>query len=274
MIHEEAWVDNIDSGEVKSRNRAYLSSSVLKALDMLLCFEKDGEEISLSDFQRRVGIRGSMAHRLASTLRHAGFLEQNSESGRYRLGLKILELTRLVLNGIPLRRLALPHLTTLAEKTGGNANLSIRVDDTVLYLARVPSPRIQDTYFHTGRKAGLHCTALGKILLAFLPSGERDRVVKGLRMEPHTPNTITDPDELLAHLDDVRRTGFATDREEFMVGSHCIAAPIRGPEGVTIGAISISTTLLDMSHEQLRERLPVLLEAARATSSSMGSHLP
>lgn len=254
--------------------RSHLSSSVLKALDLLMCFERDGEELGIKDFERRLGMHASTAHRFASTLCSVGFLSQSSDSGRYRLGLRILELSRVVMNGIPLRRLALPHLATLAAKSGANANLGILWEDAVLYLARIPSPRIQDTYFHSGRKAGLHCTALGKVLLAFLPGDEQAAILNRLELRAHTPNTLTRPDALREHLEEVRQRGFATDREEFMVGSHCIAGPVRGAGGEVIGAISLSTTLLDMNYEQLLDRLPDLLEAVRATSYSMGSHMP
>jgi DNA-binding IclR family transcriptional regulator len=241
---------------------------------MLTCFERDGEVLGLGEFTKRLGIRASTAHRFASTLKYSGFLQQDPKSGEYGLGLKILELSRLVINGIPLRRLALPHLATLAQKSGGNANLGILADDAVLYLARVPSPRIQDTYFHTGRKAGLHCTALGKVLLAFLPSDDLLVLLNRIGLKPATGNTITDPTALSSHLEYIRLRGFATDNEEYMLGSHCIAAPVRGSDGTTIAAISISTTLLDMSHEELQRHLPILLDAVRATSSSMGSYLP
>lgn len=259
---------------VTEQTRAQLSSSVLKALRLLMCFELDGEELGLNDFERRTGIRATSAYRLASTLKHASFLTQDPESGKYHLGLRIVELSRLVLNGIPLRRLALPHLATLAVKSGANANLGIRWDDAMLYLARAPSPRTQDTYFHTGRRGGLHCTALGKALLAFLPEQDRVAIVNRLQLTACTPNTITSPDVLLRHLEEIQQRGFATDREEFMLGSHCIAAPVRGVGEEVVGAMSLSTTLLDMGHEQLLDRLPDLIEAVRATSSSMGSHLP
>lgn len=266
----KARADAVPSGELRS----HLSASVLKALNLLTCFEQDGEELGIKDLERRLGMHASTVHRFATTLCSAGFLSQSSDSGRYRLGLRIVELSRVVMNGIPLRRLALPHLATLAVKSGANANLGILWEDAVLYLARVPSPRIQDTYFHPGRKAGLHCTALGKILLAFLTRDAQAAILNRLDLRQYTPNTITRSDMLFEHLENVRQRGFATDREEFMVGSHCIAGPVRGAGGEVIGAISLSTTLLDMTYEQLLDRLPDLLEAVRATSYSMGSHMP
>lgn len=261
--------DASSSGEARSN----LSGSVLKALALLMCFERDGEELGIKDFGRRLGMHASTAHRFASTLCSVGFLSQSSDSGRYRLGLRILELSRVVMNGIPLRRLALPHLATLAAKSGANANLGILWEDAVLYLARIPSPRIQDTYFHPGRKAGLHCTALGKVLLAFQPEDTRAAILNRLELRAYTPNTITRPDALREHLEEVRLRGFDTDREEFMPGSHCIAGPVRGAEEEVIGAVSLSTTLLDMNYKQLLDRLPDLLEAVRAISYSMGSHM-
>ena len=247
--------------------------SVLKAFRILACFERDGEELSLADFDRRLGLGLSTAHRLASTLKQAGFLEKNGDSDKYRLGLKLVELSRMVVNGLPLRRIALPHLATLAAKSGANANLAILHDDAVLYLARVPSPRLQDTYHHCGRKAPLHCTALGKLLLAFLPIAVSSEILERISLTHYTPKTFVDRDELKLHLEEVFRKGFATDREEFMLRSHCIAVPVSGPDGVA-GAISLSTTLLDMSPEELLDQLPHLLDAARATSYGLGAYHP
>jgi DNA-binding IclR family transcriptional regulator len=239
-----------------------------------MCFERDGEELGVKDLGNRVGIHPSTVHRFVSTLCSAGFLAQNPDTGRYSLGLRIVERSRLVMNGIPLRRLALPHMTTLAQKSGANANLGIRWEDTMFYLARVPSPGSKDAYFHPGRTAGLHCTALGKALLAFLPEAERAEIVGRLELRALTPDSITNPEVLLNHLEEVRVRGFSTDKEEYMVRSHCIAAPVRGSEGEVLGAISLSTTLLDMNSEQLVGCLPELMDAVRATSYSMGSRMP
>lgn len=250
------------------------SNSVLKCAALLKCFDSDGQELGVSDLAKRLGVTASTAHRLANTLRQANLLEQNPESEKYRLGLGIVELNRLVMNGIPVRRLALPHLATLASKSGANANLGILWDDAVLYLARVPSPNVQDTYFHPGRKAPAHCTALGKALLAALPEGERRALLGRLSLPALTRNTITDRARLEEHLFEVDLRGFSVDNEEHMVRTHCIAAPVRGTGGELVGAISLSTTLLDMPHEELLGHVPDLLEAARATSYSMGHHLP
>lgn len=259
---------------VGEKAQGRLSTSLGRAIGILKCFERDGEELGISELARRTGIHASTVHRFASTLEHHGYLEQRADSGRYRLGLGILELSRVVMNGIPLRRLTLPHLASLAMKTAANANLAIRWHDAVMYLARVPSPRLQDTYFHPGRKASLYATALGKVLLAALPRETRETTLSHLHLHPLTQNTIVDGMAFLEHLEEVGVRGYAIDREESLPGSHCIAAPVRGADGEVIGAMSLSTTLLDMTPEQLLERLHDLLDAARAASYNMGSHRP
>lgn len=251
-----------------------LSNSVLKGVALLRCFDADGQELGVSDFAKRLGITASTAYRLANTLKQANLLEQNPESEKYRLGLGIVELSRLVMNGIPVRRLALPPLATLVSKSGANANLGILWDDAVLYLARVPGPNVQDTYFHPGRKAPAHCTALGKALLAALPEGQRRALLARLPLPALTRNTITDRTQLEEHLFAVDLRGFSVDNEEHMIRTHCIAAPVRGTGGELVAAVSLSTTLLDMTREELLSHVPDLLEAARATSYSMGHHLP
>jgi IclR family transcriptional regulator, KDG regulon repressor len=261
-------------GERARSSKGALSNAVLKAAALLRCFDADGQELGVSEFAKRLGITASTAYRLAGTLRQAGLLEQNPESEKYRLGLGIVELTRFVMNGIPVRRLALPHLATLALKSGANANLGILWDDAVLYLARVPSPKVQDTYFHSGRKVPAHCTALGKALIAALPEADRRALVARLPLPALTQKTITDRRRLDEHLLEVDLRGFAVDSEEHMIRSHCIAAPVRGTGGELVGAVSLSTTLLDMRPDELLGHVPDLLEAARATSYSMGHHLP
>jgi IclR family transcriptional regulator, KDG regulon repressor len=251
-----------------------ISNSVLKCVGLLKCFDSDGQELGVSDLAKRLGTTASTAYRLANTLKQAKLLEQNPESEKYRLGLGIVELNRFVMNGIPVRRLALPHLAALASKSGANANLGMLWDDAVLYLARVPSPNVQDTYFHPGRKAPAHCTALGKALLAALPEGERRALLARLPLPVLTRSTITDRRRLEEHLFEVDLRGFSVDHEEHMIRTHCIAAPVRGTGGELVGAVSLSTTLLDMRHEELLSHVPDLLEAARATSYSMGHHLP
>jgi len=204
-----------------------------------------------------------------NTLLARGYLDRD-EQGRYVLGMKLVERGGAKLAHIDVRQVAQEPLRDLARRLGANAHLATLHGNEVLYLEREegrPTVTLREV---VGRRVSPHCTALGKSLLAFLPSEDRTRVVESLEYVRHTPNTIADAEAFLEDLERVRDRGYALEIEEFHLGSACISAPIRGLDGRVVAAVSVSMSLDEMANGGSADRAELVLDVAGTISGGLG----
>lgn len=251
---------------------AAVNRSVIRALKILECFSEKEPELSVSEISQRVGVSGVTVSRLVNSLVHMGYLVPGSTSGRFTLGLKPLGVSRVVLNTSRLRAEAIPFLRTIAHETQANANLGVLDGSEVVYLARVSSPRVEDVYVHTGRRAPVHCTALGKILLAFAPPEVRQRALS-VPLVPFTQRTITDREVLLQQLEEIRSRGWAEDRGEYMETNDCLAVPVWDSTGCVAAALSISTIRALIEPGELIHHRELLMRVSQQLSYKLGVEL-
>lgn len=247
-------------------------SSVASAIRVLKSFSEDEVEIGISALAKRLGLSKSTVHRLASTLTAEGLLEQNPDSGRYRLGLGLFALGALVRRRMDVSNQALPHLHTLREKTGETVHLATLDQGNIMYLFNLESPQAIRMRSYIGARRPAFCTSEGRALLAFQPLEVIGRVLKE-PMLARTPQTSIDPAELRKTLDAVRRNGYAIDDEESEAGMRGIAAPIRDLNGNVIAAVGVAGPSQRLSKKALRGFVPALLESAEAISARLG-HRP
>lgn len=180
------------------------------------------------------------AHRILKELVTLGLLTFTPDTSRYRGSLKLASLGCSVTANFDLRTLVHPHLQKLHEATHHTANLAIRDGDDGVYLDKVETQEYGIRLFsEVGKRFPLHCTALGKALLAFLPDKERSRIING-PLQAITSKTITDPSTLATELAEIRAAGYALDREEITRGVMCVAAPIFSSPDDVVGAVSIA----------------------------------
>jgi DNA-binding IclR family transcriptional regulator len=227
-----------------------VDSSVVGRLQAILAsFDGCDHALPLSEISHRVGLPKSTVHRLASQLCAVGWLERNS--GGYRMGLKLLELSSVALQRTGLREIASQHIHSLALRTGLAVHLGILDHDKVVYLDRIAMTRFS-VPTRVGGRAPAYCTALGKAMLAF---EDRQSQASALTSMPRrTEFTITEPRAMEAALDSARRVGVAYDREEAHKGLGCIASPIRGA-GRAIGAVSVTGPMARMQARWLVEEV-------------------
>jgi IclR family KDG regulon transcriptional repressor len=256
----------VEVGRAKKRTRL---SSVANSLRLIRAFSEDHYEIGISDLAKRLGLAKSTVHRLASTLLEQGMLEQNAGDGKYRLGLALFELGTLVRRKMDFTMEARPFLRTLLEKTGETVHLAILDHDSVLYVISLESKQALRMGSKVGTRVPVHCTAVGKTLLAFQPEGEVERIIaRGLPAS--TPNAIVDAKALQRELALVRARSYALDDEESEVGLRAIAAPIRNDAGNVIAAISIAGPVHRMTRKTLLGWVRELVEAGDAVSQRLG----
>lgn len=219
---------------------AGLVASLLHGLAVLDLFDHDHPTRGVGEIARGLGVHKSSASRLAATLAAAGYLEPESEPGRYRLGAKVAALGRLVGTGADLRREALPSLHSLVDRLGETAHLAVLDGTEAVTIEVVEGRHTIRMHSWVGKRSPAHCSSLGKALLAGLTDAELRARYGEERLEVRTPRTIATLGRLRRELDDVRRSGYAVDLEELESGLCCVAAPIFGPEGTALAAISVS----------------------------------
>ncbi len=230
-----------------------------RALGLLHCFRDRPGELSASDLARRMDLSVSTAHRLARTLVAAGFLEQNEQTARYRLGPAVAELGRLSLHERGMHR-AEPELTELARVTGATADLAIRSGAHALILVG----RSVDPASGLGLRRPLHSTALGKVLLAWARPGEDD--LSALPpLQAHTDRTITRLDALRAELEQVRAVGYALNDGESAYGVRTLAVPVLDASGHVHAALALRSTPDSLTDA----RLPWFLSRAHACADAL-----
>ena len=254
----------------KRLDSEYKVKSVDRVLHLLEIMADEKTELELTELCKKTHINTTTLYRLLETLKSRGFVTQNPYTGRYRLGLKLLELGQAVTEQTELRKIALPFLQELMEKTGETANLVILDEGEATYIEKVESPASLRMFHRIGRRAPAHTTGVGKVLLAALPSEKITEIVKSKGLPKLTENTITSPEKLQEELEKIRKNGFAIDNEECEVGAKCIAAPIRDYTNQVVAAVSISGPSARLSEGRLNELAEVVKDIAYRISQNIG----
>lgn len=214
---------------------------------ILETFSPAEPRLTLSDISRRACLPVATAHRLVNQLVRVGGLERQLD-GSYEIGRRLWEIGSLAPVRGGLRELALPFMEDLYEATHANVQLAVREGFEALFVEKISGRESIEILTRVGGRLPLHATGVGKVLLAHAPPEVIDAVIaRGL--ERLTPFTITGGDELRATLEQVRRDGFASTREEMTLGSVSVAAPVYGPKAEVVAALSVvvSARTLDVS---------------------------
>lgn len=258
-------------GVNKSRRTAPLQS-VERVCDLLEAFTLDAPERSTVELARAVGLPKGTVYRFVSTLVQRGYLEQDPDSRRYRLGVRVLDLSRVLLQQLDIRKRALPYMEQLSRVTNENVNLAIRAGTELVYLERIEGRQFLNLNLRVGSRLPLHCTSMGKVLLAFLPQPEQEEILKQIELTSFTPNTITELPALRAELERVAGQGYAISNEELATGLITAAAPIHDYTGRLVAALNVSGPSSRMTPEKLQGVVvPALLQSAREISRALGA---
>ncbi len=220
--------------------RDHLIQSVDRALQILEVFDRNEKEMSLSQIARFLDLNKSTAFGLVNTLTARGYLEQNPENSRYRLGIKLFKLGSVVEVNLDIRDVAKPFLKLLSEKYKETVHLCLYVQGEVIYIDKVDGPGSMRMYSQMGRAAPFHCTGVGKAVLAFLDDSNIDQIIEQKNLKAFTPNTITTPQALRQEIRQIRDKGFCIDDEEIEIGLRCVASPIFNRKGDVVGALSVA----------------------------------
>ena len=209
---------------------------------------------------------------ILATMMRDGYIRQDPNDKEYQLGLKLVRLGEAAREQIDIRQEALPELQDLASRLDMLVNLVVPGDDEAIYIEQVYSrPRGPISMFtQIGARAPLHCTAVGKCILASMPEEIIDRLSEEGKLVAYTQNTITNSLRLREELDSVRRIGYAVDDEELQLGVRCVASPVCDALGNVIAAVSISSTTSSITPERFPELGALVSETAQRISMKIG----
>ena len=252
------------------RSPASYIKSVERAIALLKAFDIDKPELGVTELSRVLGLHKSTVSRILATLERGGLVEQNPETGKYRLGVALIGLGALVVAHADVREIARPLLRRLAEETQETVNLAVLDGDEVINIEQMlPDKRQVKNIGWVGRRTPLHCVSTGKVLLAYLPEEEIERILaKGLSRR--TDKTITDPGRLRKELVKIRQQGYATGLEELEEGLNAVAAPVRNHDGKVIAAVSVSGPSYRVSLENIPKLAKLTIRTAEEISRRLG----
>jgi IclR family acetate operon transcriptional repressor len=253
--------------------RTYNITSVQRCLRLLRLFSEAPGGLTASEVTRISGLPVSTVHRFLANLETAGFLEW-SQSGKYHLGIASFSIGHVALGQLSVRRLSLPYLRALSQYTQETIHLTVRQGLTAVYVEKLDSPQQVKIHSRIGASVPLHCTAVGKVLLAYLPQGELQTLLPRMELRRFAQNTIGTPQELQQQLDRVRKVGHAYDLEEHEPRIRCIAAPIWDQTGAVQASLSITAPAERMPIPRLRNLAPVIQEAGLQISRDLGYQQP
>jgi IclR family acetate operon transcriptional repressor len=243
--------------------------SVDRAAALLLALGESHGEAGVTELARRLGLHKSTASRLLATLERRGLVEQDDETGRYRLGLVVIRLAEKAERTLDLRSIAMPELDRLARATRETTGLAVADGDMLLTVAQADGPNLVAVGDWTGRVVPIHTTAAGKVLLASMPEREILRLVrKGL--DRFTDHTITQLEPLLEELARIRRRGYATAFGEYDAAMNAVAAPVYDARGHVTAAVDVWGPAFRITPRRMPELVTQVRQSAAAVSVRLG----
>jgi DNA-binding IclR family transcriptional regulator len=214
--------------------------TIQKIGPVLDLFTVERPEWGVSEVAEAIGLPRSSAHALLSSLVEIGLLQCRAR-GRYRIGWRIVELSEALRGGVDLRSIAYPVLEELVARHGETAHLAVMERSKVLYIEKILGTHMLNVVgARIGAHLDPHCSAVGKVLLAYRDPAEIHRLVTQRPLRKLTPATITTPAALLHELEVVRQAGVAFDEGEAVPEVHCVAAPVRDELGAVVAAVSLT----------------------------------
>ncbi len=223
-------------------------------------------DVALSE---KLRLHKSTVHRLLAVLRQNGFIEREPGGTKYRLGWRAFDLGMAAASQLEIVERVKPFLVQLVEATEETCHFAVLRQAWVVSLVQVDSQSNTRMPATVGRRIPLHCTSVGKAILASLPPEQVARQLKGYAFIRHTSNTIVSEDRFLTELRLVSSRGYAVDNEEYEDGLRCVAAPVYGPSGGVAGAIGVAGP----TYRVTASRLPMLSREARRIAAALSSSL-
>ena len=245
-------------------------NSIDRTLQMLQLFSPEKPEWGISEISKELNLYKSCIHNTFFTLLNRGFVVQNPSNGKYRLSIKFFELGSIVFGDIDLRKIAHPYLEEISQEFNETVHMGILSDGDVISVEQEKSHQSLHHQIVIGKRAPLHCTGVGKAIMAFLDKEEIEKVIQKKGLKRFTENTIVDFNKLQDELKEIVNQGYAIDNMEHELGVRCIAAPIRNYQGKVNASLSVSGPAFRIKGERIALIKDKLIKCCNMISRKTG----
>jgi len=264
-------------GVRSSENLYSMSDSGISTLDricsILNTFNENDRVLTLTEISRRIQLPKSTTHRLLEALEAQGMINSDPESRGYQLGYQLIYWGTLALTSLDLRKTAQPVLQALSEKTGESAVLSVRFGNVGSWIEIVESRQPVRLAMRLGKPLNLHAGASSKVLWAFLPENEIERMLSEINLIPLKKNTITDPEKMREELKAIRQRGYSVSFEETDNDAMGIAGPVYDHTNRPVAGIGIVAPISRIPPQRVASMVPFVLEASQELSRRLGASI-
>ena len=244
--------------------------SVARALTLIELLAQENRDLSLTELSKKAGWPKSTVHGLIATLRDYHMIEQSEVTGYYRLGIRLFELGNIVMRSWDIGTIAKPYLQKLNNNLGEMVQLAMEDKGEVLYLEKIDSNRMMRIVSEIGIRLPMHCSGLGKALLAYREESEIKKILTQKGMRAMTSHTIVTIPAFLKEAERIRERGYAMDDQEIMDGLRCVAVPVFDANDQVNYAVSISGFYGNLRGEHLKNIIAGLKDAAKNISYDLG----
>ena len=249
--------------------RNYDITALQRGLRLLHLFSESPRGLTAKQVAALSRLPVSTVHRFLANLVTAGFLNRDGE-GTHHLGIACFSIGQAAVGQLDIRRLSLPYLRELNQQTRETIHLTVRHGLSAVYVEKLDSPEPVRIHSRIGAAVPLHCTAVGKVMLAYMPPEEQDRTISQIDLKRQTPNSVGNVQELKTELYRVHKNGYACDLEEHELHIRCVAAPIWDHTGSVQSSVSITAPTLRMPVTRLRQLAPLIQAAGLNISTELG----
>ncbi|MEB3749879.1 HTH-type transcriptional regulator XynR [Geobacillus icigianus] len=260
--------------EVNEMEKEHTVKSVRRALQIIEIVSAKKDGLGVTEIAKQMDINKSSVYRILTTLAQYGYIEQHPETERYKLGYKFLELSSKLLDSIDLRQEAKPYLRQLEKETNEVIHLVVYDQGEVIYIEKLEGTETLRMHSKVGKRAPMHCTAVGKAILAHLPPAVAAEIIERKGLPKHTDRTITNREAFFRELETVRQNGYALDLEENEYGIRCVAVPIFDYTGSVVAAISVSGPTIRMTDDRISDLAVRMRQLGSELSARLGCRQP
>ena len=247
--------------------------SVQKSLKVLKYIMASSDEVSVNELVKEFDYNRSTIHHMLKTMKLEGFLSQNHQTKNYNIGSEIFNgwiKDRDMHNY--LMRLK-PSIKEIVSKCKETTTMFVRENDKAICVIGEESEQIIKAYLMIGREIPLYCTAAGKAMLAYLPKDEVEKILHISGMKKYMKKTTVDKDELFKELEEIRKKGYAVEKEEFEELINAVGIPVLNKYNQPVASVSVVGPIMRFTDPKIKECLPFLLEKSKEMSSIVrGEH--
>jgi len=247
-----------------------LIQSVDRALQILELLRKNPRGLGVTEISIALKVAKSTAHRLLISLEEHRYVQKFGRESTYRLGLKFIEMNYIVTTNLNVVEISRPFLEKLSSETGEIVHLVLLDGQEIVYIDKVENSSTIRIYSQVGRRGPLHCTAVGKSILAYLGDEESSQLLNQIELTRHTDHTLTTREALEKELVTIKANSYSYDNEEHEMGIRCVGAPIMDHNGRPQYALSVTGPVDRMSDKILEHHIPMLKDTAKKISRSLG----